>query len=124
MVSLNKSIYSLRFLCTTLKSSRTFSIHQSNKSKTTDKFEESDWFKKLTEPVNPASFKNQFKIENKFSSKKGFLDLSPEAKRDVILNLYNHRKENGLSVPKQLTDEYITQLLKCESFTHLTNSMV
>lgn len=129
-----KSLLKIRHLCSSLKpnSIRNISIYASNKSKSSDKFEETDWFKKLTTDQSASKHESDSKPQtntaSNFSSnminRKKFQDLSIEKKREIIQNLWNFRKENGLPAPKELNEQNMLELLKCESFTHLTNSMM
>lgn len=78
---------------------------------------EDDWFKKLT---NSPSSK---KLSDSKNYKK-FSELNLEEKKQVINDVWHFRRENGLPTPKELNERVLTQLEKCESFTHLGNSMV
>lgn len=79
---------------------------------------EEDWFKKLTNSASQTNLISTKKPNKKFSQ------LNSEEKKQVIKDLWHFRRENGLPVPKELNDQMITELEKCESFTHLGNSLL
>ncbi|CAF0819498.1 unnamed protein product [Brachionus calyciflorus] len=104
--------------------SKQFSIYSRALS---PKFEDDDWFKKLTN-TNTANLEkpqtNDYNQQSQYKSYQKYHELSPEEKKEAIQNLWTFRKENGLPVPKILTEYTINELLKCESFSHLKKSMI
>lgn len=78
---------------------------------------EEDWFKKLT---NSSSSTN-LSYGKKY---KKFAELKFEEKKQIINDLWHYRRENGLPAPKELNEQVLAELEKCESLTHLGNSMV
>ena len=100
---------------------RTFSLYPAHFNES-NKFEESDWFNKLTDTSTSSStLHSGYKI---IKNKLKFQEMSSEEKKKMIESLISFRQENGLAAPKKVDEKAMELLLRSESYTHLTKTIL